>query len=170
MPVEQHVRGHRAAARIEWESQVPWQLNCTIHAMNQPSSVPKQPKTQELRPEQWIPLLAEFTRENRGAHARLDVLGGDVGYQVQTENRPFDGVAADVKHGEHNVWISFGSTADDHLTHGIHNATVIRIVEPTKDGGAVLEVEAQDGTTTVLELSNPEAYALPQPSGSHDSR
>jgi len=138
--------------------------------MNQSTSVPKQPKTQELRPDQWIPILAEFTRENRGAHARLDVLRGEVGYQVQTENRLFDGVATDVKHGEHNVWISFGSTADDHLVHGIHNATVIRMIEPIKDGGAVLEVEAQDGTITVLELSNPGAYALPQPSGSRVSR
>jgi len=39
--------------------------------------------------------LADFTRNNRGAHARLEVLGLDVGYQVETDNRPFDGIAAD---------------------------------------------------------------------------
>jgi hypothetical protein len=53
---------------------------------------------------------ADFTRENRGAHAVVEVLGPDVGYNVQTEDRPFDGIAADVKDGEDTVWITFGST------------------------------------------------------------
>jgi hypothetical protein len=51
----------------------------------------------EIEPDRWIPFLAEFTRENRGAHARLEVLAVDQGYQVETENRPFDGVSADAK-------------------------------------------------------------------------
>jgi hypothetical protein len=33
---------------------------------------------------------------------------------------------------------------------------------PTPRSGLVLEVEAQDGTTTLLELSKTEDYALPQ--------
>jgi len=80
---------------------------------------------------------------------------------VPTENRPFDGVSADVKDGEHTVWISFGSVPADHLTHGIPNATILRVAPPVKGIGAALEVEAQDGTRTVLELTTPEAYALP---------
>src|ERR1700681_1593556 len=79
------------------------------------STLSKRLDTQEIRPEQWIPFLAEFTRENRGAHARLEILGGEVGYNVETENRPLDGVAADVKDGERSVWIIFGSTPDNHL-------------------------------------------------------
>ena len=50
--------------------------------------------------------LADFTRNNRGAHARLEVLGPDVGYQVETDNRPFDGIAADENDGEDAVWIT----------------------------------------------------------------
>ena len=30
--------------------------------------------------DQWIPFCAQFTRENRGAHAVLEVLGDDLGY------------------------------------------------------------------------------------------
>src|SRR5260370_41977477 len=47
----------------------------------------------EIAEDQWITFFAEFTRENRGAHARVEVLGTDVGYQVETDNRPFDGAA-----------------------------------------------------------------------------
>jgi hypothetical protein len=110
---------------------------------------------------QWITFLAQFTRENRGAHARLDVLGPDVGYQVETEDRPFDGIGTDVKDGEDTAWIYFGSTADDHLAHSIQNATAIRVRPPAGRTGAAVLIEAQDGTKTLLELSSPEDYALP---------
>src|SRR5258706_10553131 len=84
---------------------------------------------QVIREDQWIPILAEFTRENRGAHARLEVIGVDeLGYVVETEDRPFDGVAADIKAGERAVWLTFGARPEDHLTHGIQSATVIRIL------------------------------------------
>jgi hypothetical protein len=117
--------------------------------------------TQEIGKDQWIPVLEEFTRENRGAHARVSVLGPDVGYQVETENRPFDGISADIKNNEHGVWITFGSTPADHLTHGVQNVSAIRVRAPATNSGAALEVVAQDGTKTLLELSRPEAYELP---------
>jgi hypothetical protein len=37
-------------------------------------------ETIELEKNQWITFLAEFTRQNRGAHARLEVLDPDIGY------------------------------------------------------------------------------------------
>jgi hypothetical protein len=125
------------------------------------NSAPRRGDTQEIKVDQWIVFLAEFTREYRGAHARLEVLGPDVGYQVETDDRPFDGVSADVKDGAHAVWITFGSTTKDHITHGIPNVAAIRLRPPAGKLGAALEVEARDGTRTLLELSYPEEYALP---------
>jgi hypothetical protein len=117
--------------------------------------------TQEIGKDQWLPFLAELTRENRGAHARVEVVGPDVGYQVEIDKRPFDGISADVKDNEQAVWITFGSTTADHMTHGVQNVTAIRIRPPVGDSGAVLEVVARDGTRTLLELTHPEAYELP---------
>jgi hypothetical protein len=107
--------------------------------------------------------MAEFTRENRGAHARMEIVGPDaeIGYQVETEDRPFDGVSADIKDRERTVWIAFGSTGQDHLTHGVPNATVVRTLVADAPVETVLEVEAADGTKTILELTSPQAYALP---------
>lgn len=131
--------------------------------MSKSSTVANLPNTQEVPLDQWIPFLAVFTRENRGAHARLEIVGADteVGYQVQTEGRLFDGVSADIKDRERAVWIAFGSTPADHLTHGVQSATVIRTLPPSETRGAVLEVEAADGTKTILDLTKPEEYALP---------
>lgn len=117
--------------------------------------------TQHIGKEQWSAFFADFTRENRGAHARLEVLGSEVGHQVLTEDRPFDGISADLKDGEQSVWITFGSTTEDHFTHGVHNVTAIQVRSPVGESGAALEIIARDKTATLLELSRPEAYALP---------
>src|ERR1700704_5883753 len=118
-------------------------------------------ETLELEKNQWLAFLAEFTRQNRGAHARLEVLGDEIGYQVENENHIFEGISVDVKDGEKNVWITLGSTPADHHAHGIQNVTVIRVLPQTESAGAVVEVEAQDGSKTLLELTRPEDYALP---------
>jgi hypothetical protein len=117
--------------------------------------------TFEIEKDQWVTFLADFTRENRGAPARLEVAGAEVGHQVETENLPFDGVSTDGKDSEQAVWISFGSTLEDHLTHGIQNVTAIWVRLPSGQAGAALKVIANDGTTTILQLSRPEVYALP---------
>ena len=117
--------------------------------------------TREIDRGHWPAFLAEFTRENRGAHARLEVLGADVGRLVETENRPFDGISADIKDAESAVWITFASTPGDHLAHGIQNVKAIRVREPVGESGPALEILSEDGTTTLLELSLPEAYAIP---------
>jgi hypothetical protein len=131
--------------------------------MNKGSTVSQRGDTQKIETDQWIPFLATFTRENRGAHARLDVLGEGAGYQVETEDRPFDGIAADIKDQERTVWIHFGATPAEHLTHGVHSASAIWIAQPTEDSGPAIEIVAEDGTKTVLELSKQEAFALPPP-------
>jgi hypothetical protein len=144
-----------------------WELQ-HLNIMSKSSTL-NQRTSQEIHPNQWIPFLAAFTRENRGAHARLEIVGADtdVGYNVQTEDRPFDGVSADVRDGERTVWVAFGSKTKDHTTHGIRSPSAIRMLPPGESTGAVLEIEANDGTKTILELSKPEAFALP-PAGPAD--
>lgn len=110
---------------------------------------------------QWIDFFARFTRDYCGAHARLEVLGSGVGFQVETEDRPFDGIATDVKDEEDTVWITFGSTLDDHLTHGVQGVTAIRVRPSGSQTGPAVVIEARDGSKTLLELSRPEDYVLP---------
>lgn len=134
--------------------------------MSDAKSTSARRSTEEIPFDQWIPFLAAFTRENRGAHARLDVLGGEVGYRVETEDLPFDGVSADQKDREHTVWIAFGSTLDNHISHGVHGAKAIRTLPQTETAGPVLEVDADDGSKTVLQLTRLGDYALPDPNTS----
>jgi hypothetical protein len=115
----------------------------------------------EIEFDRWLPFLDQFTRENQGAHARLEVFGREAGYQVVTENRPLDGVSADVRDGESSIWIAFGFTPADRQTHGIPNAVSVRFLPAEGHSGPVLEIEGKDGTTTLLELTPPGAFNLP---------
>jgi len=116
-----------------------------------------------IEPAEWNAFFTRFTRDYRGAHATLEVLGADIGDQVMTEDRPFDGVAADFKDNERSVWITFGygSTPEDHLTHGVHKVTAVRAGPPPPHAAAILEFESQDGIRTLLTVSHPGEYELP---------
>jgi hypothetical protein len=144
-------------------------LNCEEFMGQQPTTMRPAQGTDVAR-EEWNAFMARFTRENRGAHAEVEVLGLDVGHYVPLENRPFDGIAADVKDGENVVWMMFGQDPDDRLTHGIQQVTAIRVRPPVGAAGAALEVDSNDGTRTLLELSRPEAYELPPASNDWGNR
>jgi hypothetical protein len=125
-------------------------------------TVDSQRVTLDIPRNQWVPALAEFTRENRGAHGRLEVLGADdIPRVVEVENRPFDGISADTKDGEDTVWIMFGATPDDRLNHSVQGVTAIRLRPAAPPTGSAVEIDANDGTQTLLLLSLPEDYALP---------
>ena len=121
--------------------------------------------TENIEQHKWTKFLDEFTRQNRGAHARLEVTGPEVGSQVEAEDRPLNGISADTKADEHSVSISFGSSAEDHFEHGIQNVTAIRLRPAQGESGPTLEVVSRDGTRAVLELSRPDAFALPVSAG-----
>jgi hypothetical protein len=114
------------------------------------------PSFEEIEQDQWNPVMATVTRTYRGAHARLEVMGPEVGYQVETEDRPFDGIAADIKDHERIVWIYFGD-----LAHAVHRVNMVRMVPETDDAGPVIEIEDQDGAKTILTLSSAAEFALP---------
>jgi hypothetical protein len=134
--------------------------------MSKASTIANQKETREIPRNEWIPFMAQFTRENRGSHARLEVVGPDTetGDEVRTENRPFDGVSADLRDRERTVWIAFSSKGGDQMTHGVHGAKAVRVLRPHGAAGPVLEIETDDGGRTILELTPAESYALPYPS------
>ncbi len=129
----------------------------------QPITSP-QADTQTITKDQWIPFLAEFTRENRGAHGRLEVLGAESDRYAE-EDRPFEGISSDIKDGEHRVWITLASTTEAHIAHSIPNVTGILARSSAPLLGPALEIVSKDGTRTLLQLALPEEHALPAAQG-----
>jgi hypothetical protein len=110
----------------------------------------------EISRDQWTAVLADVTRDNLGAHARLEVVGPHVDYQVETEDRLFDGIAVDTKNHECVVWMHFGD-----LDHGIQGVIAIRMLPRVGEIGPLIEVEDLEGVKTTLTLSGAAEYELP---------
>jgi hypothetical protein len=117
-------------------------------ATGQQRTQPPQPGSQSISEHRWIPFLAEFTRENRGAHARLEVFGTESDHYV-AEDRPFESISSDVKDGEDTVWVDLGKTPENHLTHGVQNVSAIVARFSAPPIGPALEVISKDGTRTL---------------------
>lgn len=111
---------------------------------------------EEISRDRWNAVLGAITRNYRGAHARLEIVGLDVGSQVATENQPFDGIAADTRNREDVVWIHFGE-----IEHSVRGVRAIRMIPHMGQGGPVIEIEDQTGEKAILTLSQPEAHELP---------
>jgi hypothetical protein len=92
------------------------------------------------------------------------VLGTESDHYV-LEDVPFEGIASDIKDGEHAAWIDLGDTPENHLTHGIQNVTAILARFSAPSSGPALEIISKDGTRTLLQLTLPEEYALPPAEG-----
>src|SRR5207237_2231111 len=116
--------------------------------------------SREIMCEQWGAFLAQFTRENRGAHARLESLNRENEHHVET-HQPFNSISVDMREGTGSVWITFWSNNSTHTARAIHGVTAIRMLSGAGRHGAALEVQSSDGSRTILALANPGAYALP---------
>jgi hypothetical protein len=114
--------------------------------------------TREIPRSEWTRCFAEFTRENRGAHATVEIIGRDIGDQVQIADQPLDGIAADDKDGESRIWITFAGSGSDHLSHSIQDPVTVRL--RSAGGATTLEIESRDGSKTMLQFSSQGAFRL----------
>jgi hypothetical protein len=112
----------------------------------------------EIRRDEWRSYLDGFSKRNVGRAARVEVIGGDLGAQEAADRLPLGGVTFDDKGSlAPSVEIMLGEAAERHLTHTV---TDVRRVVPKPGAGGrddALEIEAADGTKTIIVFETLEA-------------
>jgi hypothetical protein len=105
----------------------------------------------EIPREEWTAFLDSFSRQHEGWLVTVEVLGEEIGAQVEAEEMMFEGVTADLKGvSEDVVSIMLGKGSKERVTHNITQPTHVRI-EQTEDGADMaLQIEAGDRVTTLL--------------------
>ena len=108
----------------------------------------------EIPRDQWQTYLEEFSKRNSGRPADLEVLSEELGDQEEAQMLPFEGITLETKGSQAaSAEIMMGGTgaADDrNLTHTVSH---VRLIVPKvgPDGREeALEIEAEDGTKTIL--------------------
>ena len=117
--------------------------------------------TREIPREQWREFLDGFSRAHESSLATLEVVGRDVGAQVEARELPLVGVSYDDKgSGADSVEILLGLTPDDHLTHVVPRPQRLWVMQDDDGADQALDIEDRDDHRTLLRFrvaARPEA-------------
>ena len=117
--------------------------------------------TLEIPRERWLSFLNAFSVEHDGWLVSTEVLDPNLGAQPTATDLPLVGIIADRAESglPKTVTILLGESQERHVAHAVACPTHLR-VEQTQEGADVaLQIEAEDGTTTILRFR---AVALPE--------
>ena len=107
--------------------------------------------TEEIPREEWNKFFDTFSRQHEGWLATLEVLGRDVGAQEEAHQLPLAGVSLSSGGEEAEmVSIDLGKRLDEHVSRAISDPSRIWLQKTDSGANAALEIEAADGTKTLL--------------------
>ena len=107
--------------------------------------------TREIPRDEWVAFFDGFSRQYKGWLVTIEVLGSELGAQVEARELRLEGISADLKGGdEDTISIMVGETPDDHVTHTITQPTSIRLEQTQEGANEALQIESGDRVTTLL--------------------
>ena len=108
----------------------------------------------QIRTDNWLTYLNDFSRRNVGRTARVEVLSENLGVQGEVEKLPLQGITFD-KGGSLNssleIILGGGGAAD--MRHSTHTVPQVRRIVAKFRSDAredALEIESEDGARTIL--------------------
>lgn len=110
-------------------------------------------KTREIERAEWSKFFDNFSRKQQGWEVTLEVLGADIGDQIEQRRMFLTGVTAETSDEGDKIEIMMGGNRSGHLTHIISAPTQVHLQVTDDDVYAALQIKAADGTSTLLHLS-----------------
>ena len=96
-----------------------------------------------------------FSRQHEGWLVTVEVLGSEVGAQVEAQGLPLRGVTAELKGGEDTISITIGGKDAERVTHTITRPTHVRIEQAENGADMALQIESADGVATLVRFRSP---------------
>ena len=113
-------------------------------------------QTKEITRTEWPSFFDSFSREHEGWLATLEILGPDIGAQIEERDLPFEGITDEWNETEGNtITIMSGARTDDHVTHTIRRATEVSLEQTDEGADAALAIKSEDGVTALLTFRSP---------------
>jgi hypothetical protein len=118
-------------------------------------------RTRSIPEKEWVEFLDSLTHKVRTQVVTVRVSDPELGYQVEMSQIPLIGVSADLRSsGGPRIEVMVGRTESLHTTHSILRPVAVRLEEDREGTPVVLEVEAKDGSKTLV-LLKPVALGEP---------
>jgi hypothetical protein len=115
--------------------------------------------TQEIPHYEWAEFFEEFSLRHQSWLATVEMVGRDIGHQVQVRNLPLEGIVIEPNEiGEDEITIIAGTQPDAHISHTVRSPHRVCLKQSDEGADEAVQIESFDGTAIV---SFP-ATALPE--------
>jgi hypothetical protein len=113
-------------------------------------------QTREISKTEWPSFFDSFSRRHEGWLATLEILGPDIGAQLEERDLPFEGITdeRDEVKGD-RIMIMTGGKPDDHVTHTITQPTEVSLEQTDEGADAALAIKSADGVIALLRFRSP---------------
>lgn len=105
-------------------------------------------QTREIPRADWSHFFDGFSGEHAGWLVRMEILGSEIGAQVEARELPLAGISADPR--ENTIWVTLGKEPAHHITHSIQKPTHVRVEQTEEGAHHALQIESEDGLTTLV--------------------
>src|SRR3989442_8641522 len=112
--------------------------------------------TREISHDQWAPFLDQFSEAHRGERVEVRVIGREFGDQPEAPSLPLVGISDDTKaDGGERIEVMAGDVRQPHLSHAIVHPIHVRIAERDDGTPVAMQIEGEDGTSTLVRFLPP---------------
>ncbi len=111
--------------------------------------------TREVPRGEWPVFFDMFSRQHQAWLVTVELIGPEIGAQIEVRNRPLGGITAELRPGhEDSISLCFG-TIPSELTHIITHPTRVWLKQTISGADEALEIECDGGPTTLLRFRSP---------------
>ena len=113
-------------------------------------------KPKYLEKDEWSTFFDSFNRTHTGWTMTLELLGTEIGAQIQDHELIFEGIVLEGKEKSGcQIMIMAGERPDGHITHRITRPLQVSFDQNDQLSSALIMIEAADGVTTLIKLYAP---------------
>jgi hypothetical protein len=113
-------------------------------------------QTHEIARQEWLRTFDDISAAHAGDRVSVEVLSSRAGAQPEVVEFPLARLSYDRRNGRSAVAITMARGNRRHLTQIIENLTRVFVDRGAAAGETVLQLEARDGTKTLVRLRPPE--------------
>jgi hypothetical protein len=102
--------------------------------------------TQQIPHYEWSRFFDEFSRQHQSWLVTVEMLGRDIGHQVQVRNLPLEGITVEPNEiGEDQITIIAGNRPDAHISHTITTPSRVWLKQNNEGADETVEIESFAG-------------------------
>jgi len=116
--------------------------------------------TKPISRTEWREFFGTFSRKHKGWLVDLQILGSDIGAQVEGRALALEGVIYERDGSSRDtIILMIGGRPNDHITHTISRPLEVNLEQTDEGADVALAIKAADGTTALLSFRS---AALPE--------